>query len=190
MSSSCFGVDINRNFGHHFQATSDVSFYLVKIEAKVFEESCSQPCGENFSGPYAFSEEETKAMEKLLTAYEGKVKMYLSVQANGPQILIPYNYIAVGSSSQSQLMSLAGQAATVMENVNGRAYRVGVAGTVHGLESGTSLDYAYESRRIQLSFILRLPSTGNSIAGNQLPSYLTEAFKGFLVFARHAASTA
>lgn len=116
--------------------------------------------------------------------------MYLSVQANGPQILIPYNYIAVGSSSQSKLTTLAGQVATVMQNVNDRTYQVGVAGAVHGLESGTSLDYVYETRRVPFSFILRLPSNGNSIAGNQLPSYLTEAFKGFLVFARNAASTA
>lgn len=116
--------------------------------------------------------------------------MYLSLQANGPQILVPYNYIAVGSSSQSQLVTLGGQVATVMQNVNGRTYSVGIAGALHGLESGTSLDYVYETKRIPLSFILRLPSTGNDIAGNSLPPYLTEAFKGFLVFARHVALTA
>jgi hypothetical protein len=115
--------------------------------------------------------------------------MYLSIQANGPQVLIPFNYIAMGSSSQSTLSSLAGQVATVMQNVNGRTYKTGIAGEVAGLESGTSLDYVYETSRVPLSFILRLPSTGNDIAGNQLPSYLTEAFRGFLVFARHVAST-
>ena len=115
--------------------------------------------------------------------------MYLSLQAQGPQILIPYNYIAMGSSSQTTLTNLAGQVATVMQNVNGRSYNVGVAGAVAGLESGTSLDYVYETSRIPLSFIVRLPSTGNDIDGAQLPSYLTEAFRGFLVFARHVAST-
>lgn len=115
--------------------------------------------------------------------------MFLSIQANGPQILIPYNYIAMGSSSQTTLSSLAGQVATVMQNVNGRTYSVGVAGAVAGVEYGTSLDYAYESTRVPLSFIMRLPSTGNDIAGSSLPPYLTEAFRGFLVFARHVAST-
>lgn len=119
--------------------------------------------------------------------------MYLSLQAFGQQIAIPYNYFAVGTQNQAALQNLAAQAANAIRSAPGqRAYTVGVGGILNGVEGGTSLDFAYESRRIPLSFTLRLPSggsTGWDVPENQLPAILSETFRGFLVFAQHVASS-
>lgn len=119
--------------------------------------------------------------------------MYLSLQAFGQQITIPYNYLAVGTQNQAALLNLGNQAAAAIRTApSQRSYAVGVGGVLSGIESGTSLDFAYEIRRIPLSFTLRLPrggSTGWDFPQSELSPVLTEAFRGFLVFARHVATS-
>lgn len=49
------GVDLNRNYGYKFGSTYDKG-------------SSSDPCGEDYRGPYAFSEPETQAIRNLVEA--------------------------------------------------------------------------------------------------------------------------
>jgi Zinc carboxypeptidase len=118
--------------------------------------------------------------------------MYLSLQSFGEQILIPYKYFAVGTSNQAQLLSLGNQvAAAIRTTPSQRSYTVGVGGILNGVESGTSIDFSYELRRVTWSFAMRLPrggANGWDFPANQLKAVLSESFTGFLVFARHLAS--
>jgi hypothetical protein len=117
--------------------------------------------------------------------------MYLSLQATGQQIVIPYNHYPSGSSSELQLRVLGEKVRDAIEKVNGRRYTVGVGGILNGVEDGTPIDYSYESRRIQLSYALRLPSGGSrgwDFPDTQLAGVVREAFDGFLVLANHVAA--
>lgn len=117
--------------------------------------------------------------------------MYLSVQATGQQILIPYNYFPVPSANEGRLMALGIQAASAISQAPAnRAFAVGAGGMLRGVESGTPVDFAYELRRIMLSYSFRLPSGGPNgwdVPEAQLHDMLSESFRGFLVFARYAA---
>jgi Zinc carboxypeptidase len=115
--------------------------------------------------------------------------MFLSLQAFGQQITIPYNYVAIGSQNQAVLTTLGNQvAAAIRSQPAQRTYAVGVGGALNGLESGTSLDFAYELRRIVKSFTMRLPrggATGWDVPAAQLPALMSETFEGILVFLRN-----
>jgi Zinc carboxypeptidase len=119
--------------------------------------------------------------------------MYLSLQAFGEQITIPYNHFPAGTQNQAQLLTLGNQVAAAIRNSPAqRSYTVGVGGVLNGLERGTPIDFAYELRRIKWSFAMRLPrggATGWDIPENQLLATLSESFSGFLVFARHVVSS-
>lgn len=172
MNADCVGADVHRNFQYQFMAAAD-------------------PCGENYPGPYYFSEAESRAVESVLIAYGARVLMYLSLQATGQQILIPYNYFPGGTTTQPRLVALANQVASAIAAINGRSYTVGVGGVVLGVEHGTPVDFAYGLRQIPLTFQWRLPSGGANgwdLPEDQLSSVLGETFTGFLVFARYVAA--
>lgn len=120
-------------------------------------------------------------------------RLYLSLQAFGQQITIPYNYFPVGSQNQASLLSLGNLAADAIRSAPAqRSYAVGVGGILRGLESGTSTDYAYETRRVPLTYAMHLPSGGSNgwdAPAAQMSAILSETFQGFLVFARHVASS-
>lgn len=151
-----------------------------------------QPCSDNYAGQLAFSEPETRALRDILISYEN-TRLYLSLQAFGQQITIPYNYFPVGSQNQAALISLGHSAADAIRSApSQRSYAVGVGGILRGLESGTSTDYAYETRQVSLTYGLHLPSggsTGWDVPEAQMSAILSETFRGFLVFARHVASS-
>ncbi|CRL03581.1 CLUMA_CG016523, isoform A [Clunio marinus] len=171
VSASCFGADINRNFQYQFLSTGD-------------------PCGENFSGPFFFSEAESQSIRDVLLAHQSRVIMFVSVRGGGQRIIIPYNYLGVPSTvNEARQRNVAGQVAAALNSANGRIYTVGVGGILNGVQSGTPIDFAYELRNIPMSFELRLPSgTGAPwvIPEAQLNALLREAFRGFVAFANAA----
>lgn len=152
--------------------------------------SLTQPCHENFSGTNYFTEPETQAVRGVIDAFQPRVRMYLSLQSFGQQIVFPYQSVSIASSSAPIFSALATQAA---QAITSRSYAVGQASTLNGIERGTSLDYAYAQRRIPLAFTMRLPRGGSSgfdFPENQLQAALGEAFRAFLVLARDVARSA
>lgn len=193
VSPTCIGVDLNRNFQYQFLGSSDVNMIWQLYGASDIIFLFSQPCSENYSGPYFHSEAESRAVRDILLRYQSQARLFLSLQAFGQQITIPYNYIAVGSQNQAALLNLGNQAAAAIRTApSQRSYAVGVGGLLNGVQSGTSLDYAYETIRVPLSFTLRLPrggTTGWDVLQSEISAMVSEAFRGFLVFARHVATS-
>ena len=70
--SSCYGVDLNRNF--------DVGF----------NETVRDPCSSGYGGPAAFSEIETKTIRDLLNDNKGRVKAALFIHSFSQLWLSPY----------------------------------------------------------------------------------------------------
>ena len=66
------GVDINRNYGYNWKLEDD-------------------PCSESFSGPYAFSEPESRAIRDLMERYKDTIKIVYNYHSYGPMFVWPYN---------------------------------------------------------------------------------------------------
>ena len=73
------GVDLNRNYGYMFGAT-DIG-------------SSPNPCAEDYRGPYAFSEPETKAMKKFVEQanVDHQLKVAFNFHAYGNLFIFPFN---------------------------------------------------------------------------------------------------
>ncbi len=83
ISSSCTGVDINRNFPI---AWDHEEYYRPDAARKV--DISVDPCHEIFKGPSAASEAETRNMIDLVNAHRFEVS--LDIHTTGRQILIPW----------------------------------------------------------------------------------------------------
>ena len=66
------GVDINRNYGYLWGNPNG-------------------PCADDFPGPHAFSEPETKSMRSMLYKYHDDIKFVYNFHAFGPMYIWPYN---------------------------------------------------------------------------------------------------
>ena len=79
------GVDLNRNYGVAF-AYDDKG-------------SSSNPCGEDYRGPEAFSEPETKAMKYFIEDHPD-IKIAINYHTWGNLIITPYNYLSEKESNK------------------------------------------------------------------------------------------
>lgn len=148
-----------------------------------------KPCNENYPGSAAASEVEVQAVQNLITKFQSQIKLYLSLQTFGQQILYPYNFNRyVRDRRAVQLLSFGLKIADKIRSVHGRRYRVGKgAWLMSNPESGTSSDYAYGAKKIPYAFTVKLPSGGSSgyeVPESKLDEILSESFEGFLLSAR------
>lgn len=172
VSPECIGADVHRNFQYQFLGSD-------------------APCADDFPGPFFFSEAESQAVRDVLLAYQDRAVMYVSIQATGQQILVPFSHFAGGTPNQPRLTSVAVQVAAAISAANGPSYAVGVSGVLRGLEYGTPTDFTYVLRSIPYSFSWRLPSGGANgwdFPEAQLSSTLHQTFTGFRVFAQYIAN--
>lgn len=82
VSLVCYGVDQNRNFAYN---------WLVPDETGDIGGS-KAPCSDTFAGAWAFSENETLALENYLTPIAGRIDAYLAFHSYGHQMLHPYGH--------------------------------------------------------------------------------------------------
>ena len=71
------GVDLNRNYGYKFAHDN--------------QGSIGKYCGEDFRGPEAFSEPETRAMRDFLIDHPNVI-IAINFHAWGPLFITPYNW--------------------------------------------------------------------------------------------------
>ena len=72
------GVDLNRNYGYQFDYND--------------EGSSGYACGEDYRGPFAFSEPETLAIKNLVEQYNSTIKLAINFHAYGNLFIFPFNY--------------------------------------------------------------------------------------------------
>lgn len=149
-----------------------------------------QPCDEHYGGFRAGSEVETQAIQGLLETYEGRIALYISLQAYGQQILVPYNYAPIVGENHHEAIELGEEVAKKIHSFNGRTYSYGNgARLLENPEHGTSSDYAYGAAHAKLAYTVKLPAggeTGYDVPEDQLDGILTETWFGFLEFAEHS----
>ncbi|KAF4524147.1 hypothetical protein B566_EDAN012152 [Ephemera danica] len=143
--SSCIGVDPNRNFDFHW----------MEIGAS------SDPCRDDYAGPRANSEPETRAIIDFLMAHSGEVKMYLTLHAYSQMWLVPWGYTEEKPADYYDMYVLAEKAVEALEKTRGTDYLLGTAQELLYPSAGGSDDWAKGVAGIKYAYTVELPDTGN-----------------------------
>ncbi|KAI9553884.1 hypothetical protein GHT06_019154 [Daphnia sinensis] len=139
-TSTCRGVDPNRNFGYMWGGMG----------------ASTNPCDETYRGPKAFSEPETLATSNFITGKSSQIKLYLTLHSYGQYALVPYGYDVVYPSDYNELLALANAAASKFVKYR---YTVGNSADLLYAAAGGSDDWA-KSIGIKYSYTFELPDTG------------------------------
>ncbi|KAF3695075.1 Carboxypeptidase O [Channa argus] len=124
--SSCYGVDLNRNFNANW-GTVGVSF---------------DSCANNYCGKTPGSEPEAKAVMGFVGQMVNKTLCYLTIHSAGQLILLPYGHPEISAPNYNELVSVGEAAAKEMKKVHGMNYTVGTSPQILYPNSGSSRDWA------------------------------------------------
>lgn len=125
ISTTCVGVDGNRNFDALFQPTTN-------------------PCSLTFSGPHAFSEPETRIVRDILLEHINRIPIHLDIHSHGNYVLYPWgNGELTEDAAQLHFVgSIMGAAMDTMKLPMAGFYRVGNSALMLGIGTGACDDYA------------------------------------------------
>ncbi|RUS79453.1 hypothetical protein EGW08_012794 [Elysia chlorotica] len=177
---SCYGVDLNRNFGYEWNDNPSYG-------------GSSDPCSPSFSGPFSFSEPESQNLRRLLLSNKDDIKGYLSFHSYGQYMLYPWGYRQdVEIEDEHDLFHVAKVFRDVMLKNN---YDYHVGGSAKSLypAAGGSSDYVKGVIGVKYSYTLELPPVEGStpygfiIPEREVETIVTDTWKGIkaLLFRLH-----
>ncbi|XP_030029642.1 carboxypeptidase B-like [Manduca sexta] len=142
-SDECPGVDVNRNFDHHWGTRPD----------------SANPCAIVFEGPRPFSEAETRVVRDAVLQHVDRTALYISIHSYGNMFL--YAWGNNGTLPDNGLiLNLVGvhmaEAIDKLALDKAKRYVVGNAAHVLAKTSGTSRDWT-RAVGIPLTYTLELP---------------------------------
>jgi len=144
--SSCYGVDLNRNW--------DVIGFGLGVTS-------SNPCRETYKGSRA-SEPETEATAKTILKYKNNIRIYLTFHSYGQYWLCSWGYKTQLAVDDDKLVRLGRQAVDAIKQVNpSRSYTIGSAGAIFYIAGGASDDFAKAEAEIPYSYTVELPDRGS-----------------------------
>lgn len=94
--------------------------------------------------------------------YAGRISSYISLQAFGQQVLMPFSHSNLAGGNTVALTNLGNRIASRIQSINGRPYAVGVGGALRSSQSGTSTDYALGFLNIPYVYTFMVPGGGSS----------------------------
>ena len=141
--SSCYGVDLNRNWG--------VAGYGVGAS--------SEECSEVYHGTAENSEPETQAIINTILKYTNNIRVYVSLHSYGQYWLTSWGYKNDLPEDYDKLVNLGRKGATAIRCINpSRVYTVGSGAGVLYAAGGASDDYMKAVAKIPYSFTIELPN--------------------------------
>ncbi|XP_033729870.1 carboxypeptidase B-like [Pecten maximus] len=143
--SNEMGVDLNRNFGYHWDPANGGSF---------------DQCQETYAGPHALSEPETKAMAHALDSVTSHTLAYLNIHSYGQYWIYPWGYTRHLPPDAADLDHLGRVATTALYHVHGSRYTVGEDTVVLYSAAGGADDYAKGHSGIKYAYTVELGDTG------------------------------
>uniref|UniRef100_UPI0037E75C74 carboxypeptidase O-like n=1 Tax=Semicossyphus pulcher TaxID=241346 RepID=UPI0037E75C74 len=162
--SSCYGVDLNRNFNANW-GTVGVSF-----------ESCSN----TYCGISAGSEPEAAAVMAFVGKMLNETLCFLTIHSAGQLILLPYGHPEISAPNYNELVSVGETAAAEMKKIHGMDYTVGTSPQILYPNSGSSRDWA-RLIGIPLSYTFELRDKGefsHLLPEDQIQPACEEAYAG------------
>ncbi|KAM9346887.1 carboxypeptidase O-like [Symphorus nematophorus] len=164
--SSCYGVDLNRNFNANW-GTVGVSF---------------DSCANTYCGKSAGSEPEAKAVMDFVGKMADQILCFLTIHSAGQLILLPYGHPEITAPNYNELVSVGQAAAEEMKKVHGMNYTVGTSPQILYPNSGSSRDWA-RLIGIPFSYTFELRDKGefsHLLPEEQIQPACEEAFVGAL----------
>ncbi|XP_033628034.1 carboxypeptidase B-like [Asterias rubens] len=143
----CAGADPNRNWDFHW-GVSGVS---------------TLTCDDTYAGPFAFSETEVKQLAVYLTGLVERqpVFAFMDFHAYSQYWMTPYGYDTVLPDNYEDQLSLALDATSAIEQINGTKYDVGSIADVIYKAAGNSADYTHGVLGVPFCYAIELPDTGD-----------------------------
>ncbi|EDW04274.1 zinc carboxypeptidase [Drosophila grimshawi] len=140
-TSSCIGVDGNRNFDSQWMVNNGAS---------------DDPCSETFAGPVPWSEPETKALSDYLTSIRDKFSVYISFHSYGQWLLSPYGHTKEEfPENYNDLLEIGDAFSGAIKNlVYGTEYVHGSTATVLYVASGSSVDWVFNELDKKVGFTI------------------------------------
>ncbi|XP_064546531.1 zinc carboxypeptidase [Drosophila montana] len=147
-TSSCIGVDGNRNFNSHWMENNGAS---------------SDPCSQTFAGDSAWSEPETKALADYLTSIKDKFSVYLSFHSYGQWLLSPYGHTEEEfPENYDDLQEIGAAFAGAIKNlVYGTDYVYGSTASTLYVASGSSVDWVFNELDKKVGYTIEFRDKGN-----------------------------
>nr|USU81840.1 M14 metal carboxypeptidase 9 [Antheraea pernyi] len=172
VSTTCFGVDGNRNF--------DVAFNTVGVS--------ENPCAQTYPGTEPFSEPETRIVRDILLEYLNRIQLYNNIHSHGNYVLFGFGFNNSVPSNGPQLHHVAAAMGAVMDAQKlpqAGFYLVGNSGMVLYETSGSAQDYG-QIVGVPFSYTLELPGYGYDF--RVPPTYMDhmneETWQGIAITAR------
>ncbi|XP_062551927.1 zinc carboxypeptidase-like [Armigeres subalbatus] len=142
----CYGVDMNRNFPHHWMDGG----------------SSANPCTDTYAGPEPASEIETKHLMDYFTDNKENIHFYLSFHSYSQLILLPYGYQNAEKVDRFyDWMDMAEAAAIALSERYGTLYKFGNTADVLYIASGSSRDWALGFHDVPIAASYEFRDTGN-----------------------------
>ncbi|KAJ8723822.1 hypothetical protein PYW07_007802 [Mythimna separata] len=171
-ADECPGVDVNRNFDHHFGTN----------------EHSANPCSNTYEGLFVFSEPETRIVQSAVLSNIDRTALYISLHSFSSMFL--YSWGNGTLPSNGLILHLVGvQMATVIDEIaldKADRYIVGNAANALYPTTGTSRDWA-RAAGVPLTYTLLLP--GYEYQFEVPPKYIeqivTETWPGIAVGAQY-----
>ncbi|GAA6231338.1 carboxypeptidase O-like [Lates japonicus] len=164
--SSCYGVDLNRNFNANWGMLG-VSF---------------DSCANTYCGTSPGSEPEAKAVMDFVARMVKQTLCFLTIHSAGQLILLPYGHPEISAPNYNELVSVGQAAAEEMKKVHGMNYTVGTSPQILYPNSGSSRDWA-RLIGIPFSYTFELRDKGefsHLLPEEQIQPACEEAYAGAL----------
>jgi len=140
--SSCFGVDLNRNF--------DVGF----------NNTVRDSCSSSYGGSAPFSEIETQTVRDLLSANAGRVKAALFLHSFSQLWLSPYGVNADEPKDYKEMEKVMKAGVEALKSTYNTTFTYGSIANVLYPAPGCAIDYTYQDLGIVYSFLIELRDRG------------------------------
>ncbi|XP_064640884.1 carboxypeptidase B-like [Lineus longissimus] len=140
----CEGVDLNRNWGHHWMEAGADSY----------------PCSDIYAGSSAMSEPETQNVANYILRRKNNMKIFLTFHSYGLYWLTPWGYTSKRPVDYQDLIAKANKATSKIRDYRGLRYKVGTSTNVLYAAAGGSDDWAKGVAGIKYSYTVELPDDG------------------------------
>ncbi|GAA6057853.1 hypothetical protein JCM3770_002720 [Rhodotorula araucariae] len=141
---ACYGIDLNRNWGFHFEPGTRPN-----------------PCSDSYPGAEAFESVELQALREYLLDEGNHVDAFFDVHSFGQMLLFPYAYSCkVKTADEENHYEAVLQAAKALKDVHGRQFETGSVCDISLTSPGMSVDWSYASAKIRWSFGAELRDGG------------------------------
>uniref|UniRef100_A0A8C3APU3 Peptidase M14 domain-containing protein n=1 Tax=Cyclopterus lumpus TaxID=8103 RepID=A0A8C3APU3_CYCLU len=170
--SSCYGIDLNRNFNANWGMVG-VSF---------------DSCANTYCGKSAGSEPEAKAVMDFVGKMVNKTLCFLTIHSAGQLLLLPYAHPEISAPNYDELVSVGEAAAAKMEKAHGMGYTVGTSPQIlSSPQYSSSCDWA-RLIGIPFSYTFELRDKGefkHLLPEDQIQPACEEAYIGALSIITH-----